>query len=239
MDRSIDWLIDCSMDWLIDCSMDWLIDCSMDWLIDCSMDWSIDCLIACFLWNKLCFAVTLKEFSAVCWAFGRRLQEKLQIPIGLIGTYYGGTPIRAWSDPATIAHCDNKTRNGQPPEEYDYNFHNPGENSVLWNAMIYPLLPLNIKGVIWYQGEADAAGDFNGYRCMFPSMIGSWRGHFRQPDLPFGFVQLADNKGEDIGTPIVRWHQTVDVGYVPNQILHNVFMAVAMDLPDNDSPTGA
>ena len=40
------------------------------------------------------------------------------------------------------------------------------------------------------------------------------------------------------GFPDIRWHQTADYGYVPNHRLRNVFMAVAMDLPDFTSPYG-
>ncbi|OQV19868.1 Sialate O-acetylesterase [Hypsibius exemplaris] len=176
-------------------------------------------------------AVTLKEFSAVCWAFGRRLQEKLHIPIGLIGSYYGGTPIRAWSDPGVISHCNKSTK--------PFKSRSNTADSGLWNAMIAPLLLLEINGAIWYQGEADASGDYNGYLCMFPTMIESWRRQFRRPTMPFGFVQLADKDGEDVGTPVVRWHQTADVGVVPNAVLQNVFMAVAMDLSDPESPYNA
>ncbi|OQV19867.1 Sialate O-acetylesterase [Hypsibius exemplaris] len=173
-------------------------------------------------------SVTLKEFSAVCWAFGRRLQERLQIPIGLIGSYYGGTTIKAWSDSRVGAHCHEQVALHQ-----SFKF---GDDSVVWNAMMAPLLPLEIKGVLWYQGETDAINDYNSYLCMFPAMIESWRSHFRQPALPFGFVQLADIVGEFVGWPIVRWHQTADKGEVPNSILKNTFMAVAMDLPDEKSP---
>ncbi len=40
------------------------------------------------------------------------------------------------------------------------------------------------------------------------------------------------------GFPDIRWHQTADMGYAPNHRLHNVFMAVAMDLRDDQSPMG-
>lgn len=36
--------------------------------------------------------------------------------------------------------------------------------------------------------------------------------------------------------PMIRWHQTLDVGYVPNNVVPNVFMATAMDLRDDDAP---
>ncbi len=46
--------------------------------------------------------------------------------------------------------------------------------SVLYNAMIAPLGNMSVKGVIWYQGEANA-GRAEEYRSLFPTMIQSWR----------------------------------------------------------------
>ena len=45
------------------------------------------------------------DFSAVCWLFGKRLYERLAIPIGLIKTSYGGTRIEAWSSPKALDVC--------------------------------------------------------------------------------------------------------------------------------------
>ncbi|WP_394203345.1 sialate O-acetylesterase [Marinagarivorans algicola] len=60
----------------------------------------------------------------------------------------------------------------------------------LYNAMIHPLTPASIKGVIWYQGEAnvDRAQE---YQTLFTALINGWRTRFERPDLPFVFVQLA------------------------------------------------
>ncbi|GAU95116.1 hypothetical protein RvY_06791 [Ramazzottius varieornatus] len=183
-------------------------------------------------------SVSLAEFSAVCWAFGRRLQEKLDIPVGLIGSYYGGTPIRAWSPPEVGEQCPTTPLTDLEMPMYEpWLLKYPADPSVLWNAMIAPLTPLQIKGALWYQGEADAMGARpDDYLCLFPAMIASWRKAFRSARLPFGFVQIGDKNEEDTGTPVVRWHQTADVGFAPNKVLQNVFMAVAMDLPDPDSP---
>merc|ERR1719167_1887189 len=51
---------------------------------------------------------------------------------------------------------------------------------------------------------------------------------------PFGFVQLASNRADyqPLGFPKIRWHQTADMGVVPNRRLENVFMAVALDTYD-------
>jgi sialate O-acetylesterase len=65
--------------------------------------------------------------------------------------------------------------------------------SVLFNAMINPLIPYGIKGFIWYQGEANVADAYN-YRKLFPMMITDWRQRWGQANLPFLYVQLANFK---------------------------------------------
>jgi sialate O-acetylesterase len=69
-----------------------------------------------------------------------------------------------------------------------------GPNSfptLLYNAMINPLLPFGIKGAIWYQGEGNASRAYQ-YRRVFRQMIEDWRDHWGQGDFPFLFVQLAN-----------------------------------------------
>lgn len=68
-----------------------------------------------------------------------------------------------------------------------------GPNSyptLLYNAMLHPLLPYAIKGAIWYQGESNAGRAWQ-YRTAFPLMITDWRRQWKQGDFPFYFVQLA------------------------------------------------
>jgi len=68
-----------------------------------------------------------------------------------------------------------------------------GPNSyptLLFNAMVNPLIPYAIEGVIWYQGEANAGRAYQ-YRKAFPLMITDWRKHWNEGNFPFYFVQLA------------------------------------------------
>ncbi|MBL9213786.1 MAG: sialate O-acetylesterase [Opitutaceae bacterium] len=60
----------------------------------------------------------------------------------------------------------------------------------LYNAMIAPLVPYAFRGVLWYQGEANATRHTE-YASLFRAMIKQWRADFCQP-LPFYFVQLAN-----------------------------------------------
>lgn len=63
--------------------------------------------------------------------------------------------------------------------------------TVLFNAMINPIIPYGIKGFIWYQGEANAGAAYD-YRKLFPMLITDWRQRWHQGNLPFLFVQLAN-----------------------------------------------
>jgi len=61
----------------------------------------------------------------------------------------------------------------------------------LYNGMIAPIIPYAIRGVIWYQGEANVGRAYQ-YRKLFPNMIRDWRLHWGGGAFPFLFVQLAN-----------------------------------------------
>lgn len=74
----------------------------------------------------------------------------------------------------------------------------PGPNTYatqLFNAMLNPLIPYAIQGVIWYQGESNAGRAYQ-YRKTFPLMIEDWRQHWGY-EFPFLFVQLANYKASN------------------------------------------
>lgn len=74
--------------------------------------------------------------------------------------------------------------------------------TLLYNAMIHPLQPYAVRGVIWYQGESNAntLADALTYRTQFPAMIEQWRRQWQAPELPFLWVQLANfSSGVDQG----------------------------------------
>jgi len=66
----------------------------------------------------------------------------------------------------------------------------PGTPSVLFNGMVNPVLSYQIKGAIWYQGEANV-GRADQYAKIFPAMIQNWRAAWGIKDFPFYFVQIA------------------------------------------------
>ncbi|CAF1048420.1 unnamed protein product [Rotaria magnacalcarata] len=110
--------------------------------------------------------------------------------------------------------------------------------------MVQPFTRMVIKGAVWYQGENNANFNRDKYPCTFSKMIEYWRAiwytrtnSITDPLFPFGFVQLSTNDRTGMvvgGFPWIRWHQTFDVDYVPNSVAPNVFMAVALDLRDDE-----
>lgn len=71
--------------------------------------------------------------------------------------------------------------------------------SGLYNAMIHPLVPYGLRGVIWYQGENNTKRP-DLYRTLLPSLIRGWRSDFARNELPFYWVQLPNyNMGTEFG----------------------------------------
>ena len=78
---------------------------------------------------------------------------------------------------------------------------NPESPTVLWNGMLAPLTWFSFAGVIWYQGEQNV-GRADEYRTLFPTMIRAWRAAWREPAMPFLFVQLPNFGDPAHGEPL-------------------------------------
>jgi sialate O-acetylesterase len=77
------------------------------------------------------------------------------------------------------------------------------EGAIIYNAMIHPIIPISIRGVLWYQGENNTDRAFE-YSKTFPLMIESWRKEWRD-DFPFLFVQLASFGSNESSNAGNKW----------------------------------
>ena len=208
---------------------------------------------------------TAKSFSAVAWYFAREISECEHVPIGIINSAWGGTPVEAWTRMAALGadaavnplflswgqagerEADGILRKvviekrtaeakalGKPvpfaPWTPLLESLAPGN---LYNGMIAPLTPFPIKGVIWYQGEANADPRRAPlYGRIFRDMIEDWRRQWGVGDFPFLYVQLPnyDNDGD--------W-PTLRDEMLKTLEMANTGMAVTIDVgdPTNIHPT--
>lgn len=123
-----------------------------------------------------------------------------------------------------------ETQEGQFPKTAPF----PSEPTILYNAMINPLLPYPIKGAIWYQGESNASRSLQ-YQTLFPLMIDDWRAKWGEGDFPFLFVQLANYKAP--GSKPEDWPRLREAQLMTLS-LPNTGMAVSIDIgnPDDIHP---
>jgi len=117
---------------------------------------------------KVCTPETVSNFSAVLFYFGQRLHKDLGVPVGLINSSWGGSPIEAWIVSGT-------------------------NNGGMYNAMIAPVKPFAIRGATWYQGESNV-GIGLAYYDKMKALIEGWRQVWGY-DFPFYFVQIAPFSG--------------------------------------------
>jgi len=101
--------------------------------------------------------------------------------------------------------------------------------TLLYNAMLKPIIPYAIEGVIWYQGETNAGRAYQ-YRTAFPLMIKDWRWHWGEGDFPFYFVQLASFNADDGSSPNSSTWAELREAQTMTLSLNNTGMAVTTDI---------
>lgn len=201
------------------------------------------------------------DFSAIGYLFAKEIRKTQGVPVGIIRSAWGGTPIVAWmsmntlrQDPPVaralrewdVAYAKYIATKDQPElmepyyrdmKDWETNVQaahkaalkahksevaaakaagnpmppapllarpepdmpnpiampsstkRPQVPSITYNAMIAPLAPYGMKGVLWYQGEGDT-GRTEEYRVCLPRLIENWRSLFKQDRLAFLIVQL-------------------------------------------------
>ena len=162
---------------------------------------------------------TSGSFSAVGYFFAQQLEKVLDVPIGIVVTAWGSSTAEAWSDDKTL----NDLGITIPNEIAEMPQKTP---TVLYNAMMHPLVGYGIKGVLWYQGEANRR-NANEYEKIVNTMVTSWREQWNIGDFPFYYAQIAPfNYGKN-NSAFLREAQLKS-----SQNLQNAEMVVTLDVGD-------
>ncbi len=128
-------------------------------------------------------ANTVLEFSAIGYEFASKLQQELNVPVGIIVASNSGTRIESWMSRETLEAINDKFLTLNTPFQKN-------SPSAMYNATIAPLAGFKIQGVLWYQGEANRMAPGT-YLKQFPALADNWRKVWKDQNLPFYTVEIA------------------------------------------------
>lgn len=173
---------------------------------------------------RSCTPDNVRDFSSLAYLYGRELHDSpalKDVAIGIIDCSFGGTKVEAWMSQAWLE----EKFPGEPLRDSIFGF----KPTAMFNAMIAPLAPYPVRGVLWYQGESNAAHPVQ-YGRLLPGMITEWRNRWNQPEMPFFLVQLP-NWVERIDTLHFTWVREQQARVADAD--PHVHMAVAIDAGDD------
>lgn len=194
---------------------------------------------------QVCTPETITGFSATLYFSGREIQKALGVPVGLINSSVGGTPIESWiseeaqrSSPALKSFFESQTKveqsfdaekakaayekqlaawkeaakqakaEGKPapraPRDPLALRERKGNVGGLFNGKIAPLIPYAVRGMLWYQGEANATPEKAPYyQHQLPLLVTDWRTRWGA-ELPFAWAQLPNFDRPGADWPTIR-----------------------------------
>lgn len=207
-----------------------------------------------------CSPRSAKHFSAVGYYFGKEVHQALDVPVGIINLAVGGSPTEAWIRREAMAEnkdlaplltgdwlvneslgqwCRQRGRENlalvlkakadSPKGEAGPNHaFKPG---FLWDAGISRLIPLPIRGVIWYQGESNSLElqRVRQHDRLFPLLVADWRKQWGIGEFPFLYCQLS-SIGAEKGYKAQHWPEFRDGQLRMLARISNSGMAVTSDL---------
>ena len=169
---------------------------------------------------------SVAEMSAVAYLFAYNLVGKVDFPIGIITSNWGGTRIESWMPMKALEDVLSKEQ-----IEHKHNVHSI-KPTELYCAMIAPIRKYNARGFLWYQGCSNL-GDIDHYDIMQARMVQQWREDWgdRENKMPFYYVQIPPyfycNSRTDTTLPLFVECQARAMDIIPNS-----GMAATTDLGD-------
>lgn len=176
---------------------------------------------------KHCEPGNVAEFSATAYFFGRMINEALDVPVGLICSAWGGTRIEPWISEEGLKDLD-FVQLPKKSSKKDFSQQTP---TVLFNAMIAPMVGYSIRGGLWYQGESNR-NEPKEYTVLMQRLIENWRDEWGVGEFPFYFCQIApfDYGKGGLNSAFLREAQ-----FKAAQSTPNAGMACLMDVGEKSS----
>jgi len=210
------------------------------------------------IWS-VCTPEAVKGFSATAFYFAREIHLEAKCPVGVIHTAVGGVKIERWIGreffendeelQPILESWDKKNKVWETAalrakQDGRRAPRSPHDQMPCWayNGIIAPLKNMTLRGMAWYQGEANVKNGQQ-YRKLLPLMINNWRTDFGDPDLEFLMVQIANHTDgampwklvpRYVGQPRESGHAEVREAQLMATKLKNTGLAVAIDIGDSN-----
>ena len=168
---------------------------------------------------SVCSPATVSGYSATAFFFARRLHEELNVPVAIIDTSRGGTPIEPYIPRQAFTGHDTLKRELELGEKHDLAGLRAMPGGVyardanwlpgrLFNSRVAPVTGFAARGLIWYQGESNCGvgEDPRDYQHKMRALIKGWRAALGNDDLSVYFVQLPGS-GANTHWPYLREEQ--------------------------------
>ena len=187
---------------------------------------------------RMCTPDTVPTCSAVSYFFARRLHVTLGVPVAVIDSSRGGTPIEPYIPRPAFAEHPTLQREVELADQNDLAGLKKLPGGVfardanwfpgrLFHSRLAPLARFAVRGAIWYQGESNCGieEDPRDYQHKMRALVNGWRTAFQRPALPVYFVQLPGS-GASANWPALREEQRFAAS------IPHTGMVVTVDLED-------
>lgn len=158
---------------------------------------------------------TAAEYSAVGWNFAKRLNDVLDVPVGIVRCAYGGARVESWTPREILETYSNESLDPSDIEKMTHYI----RPLLMYNAMFNPAKNYTYKGIIWYQGCSNV-GEHENYPTRLANMVKHWRKELGEGDIPFYTVEIApyeyDSPEQDGMAPLLREAQWKATELIPN-----------------------
>jgi sialate O-acetylesterase len=194
-----------------------------------------------------------KQFSAVAYYFAKKLQDELNVPVGVIIMSCGATRAESWTNPELLKAdtilkplLSYWAKNANDPKALINNI-----LGKFYDDVVKPVAPFTARGLIWYQGESNTLPDYSGrtiteraseYKPLLHDVINSYRLAWQNKNLPVCIVQLPNYKDPsgDIQWAKIRQAQLQVVNETPNTgLVITIDVGDSTNIhPNNKQPVG-
>jgi len=139
-----------------------------------------------FMGNQwvVCSPQSCSNFSATAYFFAVAIHQRLKVPVGIIENAVSGAVAQTFVRKA-VFDADPELLKAVSQHKHD-----TGANGSNWDTGFAPIVPVGIKGALWFQGEGNRDYPVT-YRRLLAALITDWRKQWGQGDFPFLICQLT------------------------------------------------